>query len=39
LGAIVFAGAISTLDRQLVSDFLGFVRSAFEKQWKRTETR
>ncbi len=39
LGAIVFAGAISLLDRQLVSDFLGFVRSAFGKKWKRTQTR
>jgi O-antigen/teichoic acid export membrane protein len=38
VGAIVFAGAISLLDRGLVSDFLGFVRSAFEKRWKHTET-
>jgi len=38
VGAIVFAGAISLLDRRLVSDFLGFVRSAFEKKWKNTET-
>jgi O-antigen/teichoic acid export membrane protein len=39
LGAIVFAGAISSLDRRLVSDFLGFVRAAFERKWKRTEPR
>jgi hypothetical protein len=39
LGAIVFAGTIYFLDRQLVSDFLGFVRTAFERKWKRTETR
>jgi len=39
LGAIVFAGAISFLDRQLVSEFREFVRTAFEKKWKRSETR
>jgi O-antigen/teichoic acid export membrane protein len=38
VGAIVFAGAIFLLDRRLVSDFLGFVRSAFEKKWKNAET-
>lgn len=38
LGAIVFAGAISLLDRRLVSDFLDFVRSAFERKWKHTGT-
>jgi O-antigen/teichoic acid export membrane protein len=38
-GAIVFAGAISLLDRRLVGDFIGFVRTAFEKRWKRTEMR
>jgi len=38
-GAIVFAGAISLLDRRLVGDFLGFVRTAFEKKWNSTETR
>jgi O-antigen/teichoic acid export membrane protein len=39
LGAVVFAGAISLLDRQLVGDFLGFVRTALARKWKRTETR
>ncbi len=39
LGAIVFAGAISLLDRQLVGEFREFVRTAFERKWKRTETR
>ena len=39
LGAVIFAGAIFLLDRRLVGDFLEFVRSAFERRWKRTETR
>jgi PST family polysaccharide transporter len=38
LGAIVFAGTISFLDRRLVGDFMGFLRTAFDKKWKRTET-
>jgi len=38
LGAISFVGAILLLDRQLVKDFLGFVRTAFENRWKRPAT-
>jgi PST family polysaccharide transporter len=38
VGAIVFAGAASFLDRRLVGEFLAFVRSALKTNWKRTET-
>ncbi len=38
LGAIIFVGAMFLLDRQLLKDFLGFVRTAFENRWKRPET-
>ena len=34
LGAIVFAGAISLLDRRLVKEFLEFGRAAFEQRRK-----
>jgi hypothetical protein len=38
VGAIVFTGAAAFLDRQLVGDFLDFVRAGFDRKWKRTET-
>jgi len=37
LGAIVFAGAIFLLDRQLVKDFLMFARSAYQGTPKKLE--
>ena len=39
VGALVFVGTIYFLDRRLVAEFLGFARTAFEKKWKRNETR
>lgn len=38
VGAIVFSGAAAFLDRRLVADFLEFVRTGFDRKWKRTET-
>jgi O-antigen/teichoic acid export membrane protein len=36
-GAIVFTATAAFLDRQLVGDFLDFVRAGFARKWKRTE--
>ena len=38
VGAFVFTGAAAFLDRQLLGDFLDFVRAGFDRKWKRTET-
>lgn len=38
LGAVAFTGAAAFLDRRLVADFLDFVRTGFDRNWKRTET-
>jgi PST family polysaccharide transporter len=34
LGAAIFIGTMLLLDRKLVKDFLAFVHTAFERQWK-----
>jgi O-antigen/teichoic acid export membrane protein len=38
VGATVFTGAAAFLDRQLLGDFLDFVRAGFDRKWKRSET-
>jgi O-antigen/teichoic acid export membrane protein len=37
VGVIVFVTAAAFLDRRLVGDFLGFVRSGFGRKWKEAE--
>jgi O-antigen/teichoic acid export membrane protein len=39
LGAVIFTGAICLLDRRLVTDFLAFAQSAFERKWQRAGAR